>query len=74
MFDLVFLDPPFGDDLWSEAARRLESRGLLAPQALIYVETPVDANPGLPADWHPHREGRAGQVRHVLYRRDGGIR
>ncbi|HVJ61835.1 MAG TPA: RsmD family RNA methyltransferase, partial [Tahibacter sp.] len=38
----MFLDPPFGDDLWSEAARRLESRGLLAPQALIYVETPVD--------------------------------
>lgn len=73
-FDLVFLDPPFADDAWSEAARRLELRGLLAPQAFVYVETPADAQPELPADWHPHREGRAGGVRHVLYRRAGGIR
>ncbi|HVJ62333.1 MAG TPA: RsmD family RNA methyltransferase, partial [Tahibacter sp.] len=73
-FDLVFLDPPFADDAWSEAARRLELRGLLAPQAFVYVETTADAQPELPADWHPHREGRAGGVRHVLYRRAGGIR
>jgi 16S rRNA (guanine966-N2)-methyltransferase len=73
-FDIVFLDPPFADDLWSDAAQRLESRGLLAAQAFVYVEMPLEAQPVLPADWHPHREGRAGQVKHVLYRRGGGIR
>jgi 16S rRNA (guanine966-N2)-methyltransferase len=73
-FDIAFLDPPFADDLWSAAAARLEARGLLAPHAHVYVEMPADARPALPAAWQPHREGRAGQVRHVLYRRDAGIR
>ncbi|HJU38777.1 MAG TPA: RsmD family RNA methyltransferase, partial [Tahibacter sp.] len=73
-FDVVFLDPPFAQDLWADAANRLEARSLLAPHAFVYVEAPLDAAPVLPAGWQPHREGRAGQVRHVLYRRGGGIR
>lgn len=72
-FDLVFLDPPFDADLWSAAAQRLESGGLLKPHALIHVEAPAAAAPALPPGWQLHREGRAGDVRHVLYRRDAGL-
>ena len=73
-FDIVFLDPPFADDLWAAAAQRLETRGLLRTAAHVYVEMPLEAHPALPAEWHLHREGKAGQVRHLLYRRDAGIR
>lgn len=73
-FDLAFLDPPFADERWEEAATALEAGGWLKPGALIYVEAPADAAPALPAGWTPHREGRAGGVRYVLYRRGGGIR
>jgi 16S rRNA (guanine966-N2)-methyltransferase len=68
-FGLVFLDPPFAADLWDALARRLEANGWLAAQAWIYVESPRDTVPALPPNWTLHREGRAGEVRHALYRR-----
>ncbi|MET0230584.1 MAG: 16S rRNA (guanine(966)-N(2))-methyltransferase RsmD [Rhodanobacteraceae bacterium] len=68
-FDLVFLDPPFDENLWNETARRLESGGWLTPGAWIYVESPPGAELALPPTWHAHREGQAGAVRFALYRR-----
>jgi 16S rRNA (guanine966-N2)-methyltransferase len=68
-FDLVFLDPPFSANLWSASAQSLEERGRLRDTALIYVESPRDVVPALPARWTPHREGHAGAVRYALYRR-----
>ncbi len=68
-FDVVFLDPPFGGDLWEASAEPLESRGWLAAHAWIYVEAPADAVLALPATWMLHREGHAGAVRFALYRR-----
>jgi 16S rRNA (guanine966-N2)-methyltransferase len=72
-FGLVFLDPPFAADLWSGLAQKLEARGWLSAQALVYVESPRDQEPLLPANWALHREGRAGEVRHALYRRCAGL-
>ena len=68
-FDLVFLDPPFALDLWSTLAGRLEQGGWLTARAWIYVESPREAIPAVPANWTLHREGRAGEVRFALYRR-----
>ena len=68
-FDIVFVDPPFGADLWNESAHRLEANGWLAPAAIVYVESPDDAALALPPGWTVHREGRAGAVRFALYRR-----
>ena len=68
-YDVVFLDPPFGAQLWTATAQALESNGRLQPQAWIYVESPADAAPVLPDNWRPHRESRAGAVRFALYRR-----
>jgi 16S rRNA (guanine966-N2)-methyltransferase len=68
-YDLVFLDPPFVADLWSTTAQALETHERLAPTGWIYVESPLEAVPELPATWNLHREGRAGSVRYALYRR-----
>jgi len=68
-FGLVFLDPPFALDLWTPLARRLEQGGWLTPAAWIYVESARLVAPELPANWAPHREGTAGDVRYALYRR-----
>ncbi|PWK83115.1 16S rRNA (guanine(966)-N(2))-methyltransferase RsmD [Fulvimonas soli] len=72
-FGLVFLDPPFALELWEPLAARLERGGWLAPQARIYVESPRERVPALPANWLLHREGRAGEVRYALYRRSPGL-
>ena len=65
-YDIVFLDPPFALDLWGVLARQLETGGWLAAGAMVYLEWPGPAIPGLPTNWQVHREGRAGVVRYAL--------
>lgn len=68
-FDLVFLDPPFGEDLLGEACRLLARQGWLNPGACVYVETDAGKpSPQLPVDWSLLKEKRAGQVRYRLFR------
>lgn len=66
-FDLAFVDPPFAANLWNEVLPRLLPR--LAGAAWLYVESPQETAPVLPADWELHREGRTREVRYALYRR-----
>jgi 16S rRNA (guanine966-N2)-methyltransferase len=68
-FDLAFLDPPFEAGLWEKAAAALVPA--LAPDALVYVETPVAAAPRLPPGWQLHREGQTRDVRYALWRAPG---
>jgi len=69
-FDLVFLDPPFSQNLLLPACTLLEEKGWLAANAWIYTES---ENPpsslGLPGNWRLHREQKAGQVYYALWLR-----
>ena len=64
-FDIVFVDPPFDDDLWSAVLAALPP--WLADDAWLYLESPaastVEPGPG----WHLHRESRSRDARHALY-------
>lgn len=71
-FDVVFLDPPFGDKPVLERALEL-AVALVAPGGALYVESgdaldPSEA-PAL-AGWKIVREGKAGAVRYHLLRRE----
>ncbi|ANB17824.1 16S rRNA (guanine(966)-N(2))-methyltransferase RsmD [Dokdonella koreensis] len=68
-FDIAFVDPPFADQRWDTTLARLESAGRLKPAAWIHVEAPATQAFAVPPSWQLHREGRAGAVRHALYRR-----
>ncbi|EKM0666594.1 16S rRNA (guanine(966)-N(2))-methyltransferase [Cronobacter turicensis] len=69
--DIVFVDPPFRKGLLEETLNLLETRGWLAPQALIYVESEMENGlPPVPASWQLHREKVAGQVAYRLYLRE----
>jgi 16S rRNA (guanine966-N2)-methyltransferase len=59
-FDVVFLDPPFGQNALPAVFRLLA----LAPGARVYVEAaePFAAGPG----WHELKRARAGQVSYQL--------
>ena len=69
-FDLIFLDPPFSQNLLQPACALLEEKGWLAADAWIYTES---ENPpsslGLPGTWRLHREQKAGQVYYALWQR-----
>jgi 16S rRNA (guanine966-N2)-methyltransferase len=70
-FDVVFIDPPFRDDVAGECCRRLEHYGLLACPAWIYLETDHRRPPpALPAQWRMLHDKVAGQVAYRLLRRD----
>ncbi|MCL4184212.1 MAG: 16S rRNA (guanine(966)-N(2))-methyltransferase RsmD [Burkholderiaceae bacterium] len=65
-FDVVLLDPPFGQGLVERALPLLPA--LLAPAARVYVET--DAAFEAPPGWRVERRDRAGNVHYHLIHRD----
>lgn len=65
-FDLIFLDPPFADDLFDRALAAAVP--LLADGGLIYVESPHEV--AAPAGFTAWRQGRAGAVHYQLLRRE----
>ncbi|ART80573.1 16S rRNA (guanine(966)-N(2))-methyltransferase RsmD [Oceanisphaera avium] len=68
-FDVVFLDPPFHQQLLSDVCQLLEAGGWLAPNAKIYIEREQLA-PILPANWQLLKNKQAGQVSYQLYQRE----
>nr|WP_171011836.1 16S rRNA (guanine(966)-N(2))-methyltransferase RsmD [Pseudomonas sp. 2FE] len=69
-FDLVFLDPPFGQSLLLPACTLLEEKGWLADDAWVYTESETaPSGLGLPGNWRLHRENKAGQVYYALWQR-----
>ncbi|RJG12496.1 16S rRNA (guanine(966)-N(2))-methyltransferase RsmD [Pseudomonas cavernicola] len=69
-FDLVFLDPPFSQNLLLPACTLLEEKGWLASDAWIYTESETSPSSlGLPGNWRLHREQKAGQVYYALWQR-----
>ncbi|TVQ94874.1 MAG: 16S rRNA (guanine(966)-N(2))-methyltransferase RsmD [Chromatiaceae bacterium] len=69
-FDLVMLDPPFGQGLLAPALAAL-SAGWLTAGGVVYLELGVQERlPPLPVGWRLQRDKRAGQVRYVLVAND----
>ena len=60
-FDIVFLDPPFKDDVLVGLCASLEGGGWLSESFRLYMERPRRRDmPELPAGWELLRETRAG--------------
>lgn len=69
-FNIVFLDPPFADNLLLPCCFYLEENAFLAPDALIYLEARDTLDEALlPANWSILKSKRAGQVAYHLIKR-----
>jgi 16S rRNA (guanine966-N2)-methyltransferase len=69
-FDIIFLDPPFGQYLLNPSCHLLEESGWLSSQALIYLETESNLRElSLPTGWQIIRQKKAGQVTVFLAKR-----
>ena len=69
-FDLVFLDPPFGQNLVAPTCRQLEGNGWLSDFAKIYVEAERHLRlTDMPANWRLLKNQAAGDVGFYLYQR-----
>lgn len=67
-FDIVFIDPPFRQDLVTQTCKLLEN-GWLTEQALIYVEMEAEGSQQPPSNWKLLKEKISGQVAYRLYER-----
>jgi 16S rRNA (guanine966-N2)-methyltransferase len=68
-FDLIFLDPPFGQNALPECLAQLASGNWLKGGALVYLENERAAGlPALPAGWQALRSKSAGEVGYHLVR------
>jgi 16S rRNA (guanine966-N2)-methyltransferase len=66
-FDVVFLDPPFAENLYEECCRLLAEQQWLAPGALVYLESGASLDAvTLPQGWKLIRHKRAGAVHYGL--------
>jgi 16S rRNA (guanine966-N2)-methyltransferase len=66
-FDIVFLDPPFADDLLEDLCRLLSEGNWLADGGRVYLEQDRERPlPALPDGWTIINDKTAGQVRYAL--------
>lgn len=72
-YDVVFIDPPYQSNLWTEVANLLENNNLLSDNARIYLEWPKKQKlPDLPARWQILKDKVAGDVRYCLFTNEPG--
>ena len=66
-FDIIFLDPPFGQDLLVKTINILAYSSPPRVDTRIYVETEADCSvPELPKEWAIARSKQAGRVKYYL--------
>ena len=71
-FDIIFLDPPFADDLLDDLCRLLDGGPLLEDGALVYIEEDrAKPEVELPPGWVRLKSKSAGNVRYSLVQPGG---
>ncbi|MFT5082146.1 MAG: 16S rRNA (guanine966-N2)-methyltransferase [Lentisphaeria bacterium] len=73
-FDIVFVDPPFADELWQQTLELLQQSNRLRDEALVYVETPKGITVTPPDNWAILKQKVSGQVCATLYKTNHVIR
>ncbi|MBM4208095.1 MAG: 16S rRNA (guanine(966)-N(2))-methyltransferase RsmD [Gammaproteobacteria bacterium] len=70
-FDIVFLDPPFNQNLVTPTCRCLEEKGWLTQNSLIYVEmeSGKTLENTIPDNWQLMKSKTAGKVCYQLFKR-----
>ncbi len=68
-YDIIFLDPPFRQDLAQNCIQLINQQAMLKPGGWLYLEMGKEESlPELPPQWQLHREKTAGQVCYRLYK------
>jgi 16S rRNA (guanine966-N2)-methyltransferase len=68
-FDVIFLDPPFGQDALAQPIALIDAGGWIKPGGAVYLECERQAGaPLLPAGWDLVKSKSAGEVGYYLAR------
>ena len=71
-FDIVFIDPPFSEQLQVPVAQWLEAQHYLTAKAFIYIEAKKGSDMAeLPEDWVCLKQSSTATIDYYLYSRTG---
>lgn len=66
-YDIVFVDPPYKANMWTQIAEKMVEKAILSDNAYIYLEYPSHIDlPVLPSQWQLVKDKKAGAVRYCL--------
>ncbi len=66
-YDICFIDPPFNKGLVTTVIESIQQAGVLADDALIYLEHEQALTTQIPPHWELYKEKHAGQVVYKLF-------
>jgi len=70
-YQIVFLDPPFNQNLLDKCCQQLEQQQLLAEESYIYIEAEQDLElTNIPENWQKIKEKKTGQLAYYLFYRE----
>jgi len=70
-YNLVFLDPPFAQNVVQQCCQYLEAKGWLMPEAKVYVEVESKLElDDMPKNWTCLKSKKAGEVGYYLFGRE----
>lgn len=68
-FDIIFLDPPYGAELWPSTISAIRRFDILRNHGILVCESPADAEmPELPAPFEMGRPHKYGRIKLTIYR------
>jgi 16S rRNA (guanine(966)-N(2))-methyltransferase RsmD len=73
-FDIIFMDPPYGQELIAATLEAITRAGILAPDGLVAAEGHWRDHPGEIAGLTCRREARYGETRLWYFQNSGGDR
>jgi len=69
-FDIIFIDPPFGQGYIEKCCAIIREDSLLNDNGLVYIES--EKNISVPAGWRTMKQSKAGQVQCMLLEQKQG--
>lgn len=73
-FDIIFLDPPYAEELLEKSLKHIAEFDILNPHGIIVAESPLEkVLPELPSPYRLAKEYRYGKIKVSVYRRDGEV-
>lgn len=71
-FDIIFLDPPYAEELLERAVAQIAKFDILSPHGIIVAESPMEKTlPALSEPYSIYREYRYGKIKVTIYHRGG---
>jgi len=70
-YQIVFLDPPFNQNLLDKCCQQLEQQQLFAEESYIYIEAEQNLKlTNIPENWQKIKEKKTGQLAYYLFYRE----